>query len=88
MICCRVPIVSPAGGIGEILENGVTGFLASSASENAFDAAIKRAWQYRHQWQAIGLKASESVWRYFPEGPYANLAEKLAALLIARCGIS
>lgn len=81
MICGRVPIVSPAGGIGEILEDGVTGFLASSASEDAFDAAMERAWQCRHQWQAIGLKASESVWRYFPADPCADFAHKLAALL-------
>ena len=81
MICGRVPIVSPAGGIGEILEDGVTGFLASSASEDALDEAMERAWQGRHQWQAIGLKASESVWRYFPEDPCVDFAHKLAALL-------
>lgn len=81
MICGRVAIMTPAGGAGEILEDGVTGFIATSTSEEAFDAALERAWERRHEWREIGLRASESVWRYFPEDPCADFAEKLLAQL-------
>lgn len=81
MVCGRVPIVTAAGGAGEILEDGVTGFLARSASEDSLHEALERAWDRRHGWCEIGLRASESVWRYFPEDPCADFADKLLAQL-------
>lgn len=81
MICGRVPIMTPAGGAGEILEDGVTGFLATSTSEEVFDEAMERAWNQRHRWKDIGLQASESVWKHYPSDPCADFADKLEALL-------
>lgn len=81
MICGRVPIITPAGGAAEIMEDGVTGFLAASASEDALDEAMERAWQRRYEWKEIGLRASESIWTYFPMDPCANFAEKLCSLI-------
>jgi len=81
MICGRVPIVCPAGGAGEILENNVTGFLASASNVDALDEAMERAWTRRDEWLEIGRKASESVWRHFPRDPCAVFADKLEALL-------
>jgi glycosyltransferase involved in cell wall biosynthesis len=81
MICGRVSIMTPAGGAAEILEDGVTGFLASSTSEEGFDEAMERAWNQRHQWREIGLKASQSIWKYYPADPCADFADKLEALL-------
>jgi glycosyltransferase involved in cell wall biosynthesis len=81
MICGRVPIMTPAGGAAEILEDGVTGFLASSTSEEGFDEAMERAWNQRHQWREIGLKASQSIWKFYPADPCADFADKLEALL-------
>ncbi len=81
MVCGRVPIVTAAGGAGEILEDGITGFLARSASEDSLDEAMERAWERRHEWREIGLRASESVWRHYPEDPCAVFAEKLERIL-------
>lgn len=81
MICGRVAIMTPAGGAGEIVEDGATGFVASSVSEEAFEAALERAWERRHEWREIGLRASESIWRYFPKDPCAEFANKLLAQL-------
>lgn len=81
MICGRVPIVCPAGGAGEILEDNVTGFLAAASTVDALDEAMERAWGRREEWSEIGRKASESVWRYFPRDPCSVLADKLEALL-------
>jgi glycosyltransferase involved in cell wall biosynthesis len=81
MICGRVPIMCPAGGAGEILEDNVTGFLAAASTENALDEAMERAWERRQEWPEIGRKASESIWRYFPKDPCKVFADKLEALL-------
>lgn len=81
MVCGRVPIVTAAGGAGEILEDGVTGFLARSASEESLDDAMERAWARRHEWREIGGRASESVLRTFPSDPCAVFADKLESLL-------
>jgi glycosyltransferase involved in cell wall biosynthesis len=81
MVCGRVPIVTAAGGAGEILEDGVTGFLARSASEESLDDAMERAWARRHEWREIGCRASESVLRTFPSDPCAVFADKLESLL-------
>lgn len=81
MVCGRVPIVTSAGGAGEILEDNVTGFLAASASEGALDDAMERAWMRREEWPEIGKLASESVKKSFPQDPCADFADKLEALL-------
>jgi glycosyltransferase involved in cell wall biosynthesis len=81
MICGRVPIVCPAGGAGEILEDNITGFLASSSTVEALDEAMERAWARREDWPRISRKASESVWQFFPRDPCAAFADRLEALL-------
>lgn len=81
MICGRVAIMCPAGGAGEILQDNETGFMASATTVDALDEAMERAWARRDEWPQIGLKASESVWRYFPRDPCAVFADKLEALL-------
>jgi glycosyltransferase involved in cell wall biosynthesis len=81
MICGRVPIVTAAGGAAEILEDGVNGFLASSASEDALDDAMERAWARREEWPEIGRRAAQSARQSFPQDPCAAFADKLESLL-------
>ncbi len=81
MVCGRVSIMCPAGGAGEILEDNVTGFLAASSTPDALDEAMERAWQRRGEWKDIGLRASQSVWNFYPQDPCADFADKLEALL-------
>jgi glycosyltransferase involved in cell wall biosynthesis len=61
MACGRVPIVTDAGGTTEVVEDGVTGFVADVGSANAIDDALERAWQRRSQWPAIGARAAERL---------------------------
>ena len=81
MICGRVPIMGPAGGAAEILEDNVTGFLAAGPTVAALDEAMERAWQRRDDWKDIGLRASQSVWNFYPQDPCADFADKLEKLL-------
>lgn len=80
MICGRVAIMAAAGGAGEIIEEGVTGFLADSTSEDALDEAMERAWNKREVWPEIGLRAAESIWQSFPRDPCASFADEVERL--------
>jgi glycosyltransferase involved in cell wall biosynthesis len=58
MACGRVPIATAVGGIPELVEDGVTGFLAEAATVPAFSGALERAWSARERWPAIGEAAA------------------------------
>jgi glycosyltransferase involved in cell wall biosynthesis len=81
MSCGRVPIVTDIGGHSEVIEDGVSGFLADEPSADAVDAALERAWALRHQWSDIGLRARESMLAFSPEDPVGEMAHKLRALI-------
>lgn len=77
MLSGRVPIVTNVAGNSEIVHDGVTGFLAAAATEDAIDDALERAWQRRDEWRAIGAKASDSIRTLVPPDPGKVLAEML-----------
>ncbi len=77
MLSGRVSIVTDVGGSGEILEDGVTGFLAAAATEDALDEALERAWQRRGEWQSIGSVAADRIRELVPENPADAFAELL-----------
>jgi glycosyltransferase involved in cell wall biosynthesis len=77
MLSGRVAIATDAAGIAEVLDDGVTGFLAAGATEDALDAALERAWQRRDEWRAIGAAAAERIRELVPEDPARDLAQLL-----------
>jgi glycosyltransferase involved in cell wall biosynthesis len=84
MLSSRVSIVTNVGGSAEVIDDGVTGFLAHAATEDAVDEAMERAWQRRHEWRAIGDAAATRIRTLVPEDPAAAFAatiEDLAASL-------
>ena len=80
MSCGRPPIVAVAGGAAELVDDGVEGFVAGAATEDDFDAAMERAWQRRHEWEAIGRQAAARVAREVPADPCATFADRLEAI--------
>ena len=80
MQCGRVPIVAAAGGARELIDDGVEGFVAGSATADDFDAALERAWLRRHEWEAIGRVAAERVARDVPADACASFADRLEQL--------
>lgn len=84
MQCGRPPIVAAAGGAGELVDDGVEGFIAPAATEDEFDAAMERAWRRRDEWQAIGRRAAERMTRDVPSDPCAAFADRLETLIDAR----
>ena len=77
MLSGRVSIASDVAGIAEVVDEGATGFLAASATEDGLDAALERAWQRRDEWQAIGAAAAERIRTLVPEDPAQDLAGML-----------
>jgi glycosyltransferase involved in cell wall biosynthesis len=77
MLCGRTAIVTDVGGNREVLEDGVTGFLAAAASESDLDAALERAWQRRSEWQTMGLLAASRIRDMIPSDPGMEFAEQL-----------
>ncbi len=77
MLNGRVPIVTDVGGNAEVVVDGVTGFIAASASDAALDAALERAWQARDQWQTIGAAAARSIRAYTVPDPVGAFCDAL-----------
>ncbi|HEV2865266.1 MAG TPA: glycosyltransferase, partial [Allosphingosinicella sp.] len=80
MLCGRVAIVTDVAGNPEVVEDGVTGFLARAATEDALDEAMERAWQRRGEWREIGALAAERIRRLVPRDPAAVMADHLLGL--------
>lgn len=80
MLAGRVPIVTAVGGNGEVVDDGVTGFLASGPSEAALDEALDRAWAARADWQAIGARAAAAIRGRTIADPVGDLCDSLVAM--------
>lgn len=78
MHCGRPVIVTDVAGNGEVVEDGVTGFVAESPTVRHLDEAMERAWSLRSNWQAIGAAAAKSIREIMPP----NAAEVFAAKLL------
>lgn len=80
MLSGRVPIVTGAGGNAEIVDDGVTGFIAAAATEDALDDAMERAWRERERWREIGATASAHIRTLVPREPERCFAKRLVEL--------
>lgn len=81
MLCGRPAIAAAAGGVPEILEDGISGFIAEAAEVKCLDQAMERAWQARESWEAMGKKAAENIRRHVPEDPAGIFADELMRIL-------
>jgi glycosyltransferase involved in cell wall biosynthesis len=80
MLCGRPAIVTDVAGNREPLEDNVTGFVAEAPTLRHLDDAMERAWQRRHEWQAIGTAAAASIRSQIPQDPAQVFADKLLSL--------
>lgn len=79
MLAGRPAIVTDAGGNGELIEEGVTGFIADAPTIRALDKAMERAWARRAQWPKIGTAAAAAIRTKIPLDPGAEFAVLLLA---------
>lgn len=57
MKCGRPVISTRAGGLSEVVIDGLSGYLADSASVDGLDGALERAYATRDRWPCIGMVA-------------------------------
>jgi glycosyltransferase involved in cell wall biosynthesis len=76
MMSGRVPIVTDVAG-QEVVDDGVTGFLANGATEDALDLAMNRAWERRGEWRGIGEEAAGRIRELVPADPAGVMAATL-----------
>ncbi|HEX6087898.1 MAG TPA: glycosyltransferase [Thermoanaerobaculia bacterium] len=83
MLSGRVPIVTDAGGNAEVIDDGVTGFVAAAPSEDALDEAMERAWQRRGEWRDLGARAAAHIRTIVPPDPSHVFAAQVEAIAAA-----
>jgi glycosyltransferase involved in cell wall biosynthesis len=76
----RPVIATTAGGTGEVVEEGRTGFLSASCQED-FEAAMERAWQRRDDWEMMGREAVAVLTKLVPTSPEEDFANALTEML-------
>lgn len=57
MMCGRTVVTTDVGGNAEVIEDGISGFIADAATLTSFGDALERAWEARECWPEIGAAA-------------------------------
>lgn len=79
MMCGRPCVATDVGGIDELIEEGITGFIAQAPSVKYLSEAMERAWNAKEEWEGIGRSAFSVINKKFTARPeiiiYNNIAE-------------
>ena len=77
MICGRPTVATDVGGNCEILEDGVTGFIAEAATPRSFGKAMEAAWQEQSRWRQMGQIAHQFAQKIISSDPNGKLLDYL-----------
>lgn len=81
MLCARPVVATDVGGIKEIVEDGVTGFLATAPTVESFRGALENMWTRRADLQAMGKAAAKVIRTIVPSDPIDVFLNKLLKLV-------
>ena len=79
MLCGRPVVTTDVGGNREIVEDGVTGFIADAPTPLSLGEALERLWVRRDDLERMGRMAAESIRAKVPPDPVAVFAAKIEA---------
>lgn len=77
MLCGRPAIVTDVPGNAELVEDGVTGFIARGPDVASLDETLERAYERRADWQGMGIQAATRIRQVIPPNPARCFADKL-----------
>ena len=77
----RPAIVTDVSGNKELLEDGVTGFVAAGCNVPSLDAALEAAWDRREEWQSMGRNAHAAIRKSVPRNPAQEFADLLSEVV-------
>ena len=80
MLSGRPAVVTNVAGFAEVVEDGVTGFIAAAPTVSAFDEAMERMWQVKEQLSDMGRASAAHIRNCVPEDPVGDFAARLLAL--------
>jgi glycosyltransferase involved in cell wall biosynthesis len=80
MMCSRPIIATDIAGHSEIVDHGVTGFLAKAPTVDAFRAALEQAWQGRSTLWKMGQDAGRQIRKLIPADPVQVFSQKILSV--------
>jgi glycosyltransferase involved in cell wall biosynthesis len=81
MLCGRAAIVTNVGGNGELVRDGVNGFIAKAPTVEFIDEALNRAWENRAKLKEMGERAAADVHQIIPPDPTEDFVQELTQLV-------
>jgi glycosyltransferase involved in cell wall biosynthesis len=81
MLCERPVVATDVAGHSEIIEDGVTGFLADAPTVRSMADALERFWARRAEAKEIGAAAAERIRKLVPADPVQIFSHKLKDLV-------
>jgi len=81
MLCGRPVVATNVAGNSEIVDDGVTGFLADAPTVPLYGRALNRLWERRSELEDMGRAAAKHVREKIPADPVRIFAEKIKDLL-------
>jgi glycosyltransferase involved in cell wall biosynthesis len=77
MLCGRPVVATDVAGHSEIIEDGVTGFLADAPTVSSMAKALEQFWARRADAMEIGAAASKRIRGLLPSDPVQIFSEKI-----------
>jgi glycosyltransferase involved in cell wall biosynthesis len=81
MFCGRPVVATEVGTNPEVVEEGVTGFLAEASAAPCIDRAMERMWARRGELRGIGYQAAASIRELTPKDVVETFAERILGLV-------
>jgi glycosyltransferase involved in cell wall biosynthesis len=80
MLCARPVIATDVAGHAEVVEDGVTGFMANAPTADAMASALERFWARRSEADEIGKAGAQKIRKIMPPDPVRVFSGKLVEL--------
>lgn len=77
----RAAVVTNVGGVDELIEDGISGFIAYYPTVEHIDIALERAWRARDSWREMGIAAFEHISSKHPEDAVGYFNDHLRQII-------